>query len=440
MTTLDVLIIGAGAAGLMAARELAKAGKKVIILEARDRIGGRIHTLEAAGFSVPVETGAEFIHGDLPLTLQLLKEAGISHRAIGGETWRVEQGERQGEPASDDWSALIANLEKLDRDVPIAAFLDQHFGDDRYTSLRNSVRRYAEGYDAADPGRASALALLEEWTSDDDNQYRLPGGYGKLMDFLREESGAAGCRLRLSTVAEEIRWQPGRVEVVTNGRQRYVARRALVTVPLGVLQSETGSRGHLGFTPALPQKRAAAQAIGFGAAIKILLEFKVAFWEDGAFQEPQVRPMPGLGFLLSDAPVPTWWTQWPERTAVLTGWLAGPGAEKLRNTDENELLEKALDSLASLFCVRKAVLRDALRIGKVINWTADPFARGAYAYATVEAKEARKVLSQPVHDTLFFAGEALYEGPAGGTVEAALVSGRDAAKAISSGERGPSTE
>ena len=434
MTTLDVLIIGAGAAGLMAARELAKAGKKVTILEARDRIGGRIHTLEGAGFSVPVEAGAEFVHGDLPLTLQLLKESGIPYRAIEGETWRVEQGAVLNESFPDDWSALIARLKKLKRDVSVAAFLDQQFGDDRYASLRNSVRRYVEGYDAADPGRASALALLEEWTSKDDHQYRLPGGYGKLMDFLREEGKAAGCLLHASTVVEEIRWEPGRVEVVTQ-RQRFVARRALVTVPLGVLRSETGSRGHLCFTPALPEKRAAAQAIGFGAVIKILLEFRVAFWEDEAFQEPR-RRMPGLGFLLSDAPVPVWWTQRPERTAVLTGWLAGPGAE-IRTTDEDELMEKALDSLAALFCVRKATLQNTLRAGKVINWAADPFARGAYAYATVETREARKVLSQPVGDTLFFAGEALYEGPAGGTVEAALVSGRDAAGVIASGERAP---
>src|SRR5579859_568209 len=116
-----VLVIGAGAAGLMAARDLSAAGLPVIVLEAAAQPGGRIRTLHAAGFSRPVEVGAEFVHGNLPLTMQLLKEAGISYREAGGGMAMVRNGKWTEQDAfGGHWPALIQQMGKLGQDIPIA--------------------------------------------------------------------------------------------------------------------------------------------------------------------------------------------------------------------------------------------------------------------------------------------------------------------------------
>jgi monoamine oxidase len=430
MAGADVLIIGAGAAGLMAARELARAGKKVCILEARQRTGGRIHTLHQAGFSVPVEAGAEFIHGDLPLTQELLKEAGIRFEAMEGKTWQVKNGELQpGESFIEDWPILQAKLQALEQDMTIARFLDQYFGEEEHASLRNSVLKFVEGYDAADTNRASAFALRQEWSGEDEaSQYRMPGGYGQLIDFLSRECLRLGCTLYLSTEVGEIRWKPGQVEAVTTQGAVYKARRALLTTPLGVWASSADNLGHLRFTPPLPEKESALSAMGFGNVVKILLEFKQAFWEKDAFPTADYRRMPALGFLFSDAPVPTWWTRLPEKAPLLTGWLGGPEADRFQGLSQAQQLDLALTSLSSLFRVKQTFLRDQLVASQIIDWGTDPYARGAYTYATVETPWARQILAAPVEDTLYFAGEALYEGPEIGTVEAALASGKHAAE------------
>jgi monoamine oxidase len=180
--------------------------------------------------------------------------------------------------------------------------------------------------------------------------------------------------------------------------------------------------------PAIPGKLSAFKSLGFGAVIKFLLSFKEAFWEEDACKLLKGRCMPQLGFLFSEETIPTWWTQLPEKAPILTGWMAGPQAEAHKATSNDILLHQALDALASLFRLSKATIQDQLVSVKVINWAADPFARGAYAYATVETKQVRNTISQPEMDTLFFAGEALYDGPWIGTVEAALESGRTVAK------------
>ena len=204
--------------------------------------------------------------------------------------------------------------------------------------------------------------------------------------------------------------------------RRYVARQALLTVPLGTWQNAPGAPGHLELVPALPAHRLAVAQLGFGSVIKVLLEFDAAFWTDAG------RPLPALGFLLSDAAVPTWWSQLPDARPLLTGWLAGPAARAHRATPDDELLTRALAALAYLLDLPAAALRPRLRAHRIVNWGADPWARGAYTYATVDDAAARQLLNEPVADTLFFAGEGLYAGPAMGTVEAAFASGQQQAQ------------
>jgi monoamine oxidase len=431
MPEYDVLLIGAGAAGLLAARTLTKAGKRVVLLEARNYPGGRIYTFTGDGFTGPTEGGAEFLHGDVTYSQDLLEQAKIITHDTGGVNFEATEGKAQEAEGFfvEDMPLLLEKLHALEHDVPLAEFLTQQFPDEQYLQLRDTVTRFAEGYDAADARRASSFALREEWSGNGaEDSPRPEGGYGRLIAWLVKEVEGAGGVLHLSTVVEEVRWQAGSVEIKCLGGRVFTAAQALLTLPLGVLQAEEGAPGYVRFTPELPAYRAAAMALGVGPVIKFLLEFKEAFWQAPSADVGQ--PMPEMGFLFSDAAVPTWWSQLPDTRPLLTGWVAGPAAAALRETSDADLLTLALDTLAYVFGSTTGFLRKQLRAHRVVNWGADPFARGAYAYATVGAAAALQVLNQPVENTLFFAGEGLYEGAHTGTVEAALVSGEGAAKRL----------
>jgi monoamine oxidase len=419
----EVLIIGAGAAGLLAARELAAAGRQVLLLEARDRLGGRVHTLTPPGFTRAIEAGAEFVHGAAPLTRALLTEAGLTWQDTAGQTYVVKDGEVQADAEFfEELPLLLEKLQTLTHDLPLADFLEREFAGEAHAPLRAMATQFAEGYDAADARRASAWALRDEWAAGDvDDSPRPVGGYGPLLHWLAAQAQAAGATIRLVTPVRQINWQPGGAEVLTTDGPTYRARQVLCTVPLGMWQQPAGQPGYLGFAPELPMHRAAAAQLGFGAVIKIVLEFRTAFWQER---------LPELEFLLSEAPVPTWWSQLPDALPQLTGWVAGPAAQRLQAASEEAILQLALESLTQLLAISPGALRAQLCGSYVRNWGAEAYAHGAYSYATVGAPAARAALATPVAGTLFFAGEGVYEGPAAGTVEAALVSGQVAARAM----------
>jgi monoamine oxidase len=418
-----VLIIGAGAAGLLAARLLATAGRRVLVLEAQDRLGGRVHTLQPPSFGAPLEAGAEFMHEPVPLTRALLAEAGIGWDTADGETYNMLGGQVQ--PEADFFAflpPLLARLEALPHDMPLAEFLSQEFGGAEHAALRTFATQFAEGYDAADARRVSAWALRDEWAAGGAADSPRPrGGYGPLLHWLAAQARAAGAALHLATPVREIRWQPGAAQVVAADGTTYPARRVLCTVPLGVWQRPAGQPGHLAFAPELPAHRAAAAQLGFGAVIKVQFEFDRNFWHER---------LPELEFLLSDEPVPTWWSQLPAARPLLTGWLAGPAAERLPDDSPAAIEALALASLARLLGQPVEALRARLQASYVRNWATEPYTYGAYSYPTVGAPAARAALASPVADTLFFAGEALHGGTASGTVEAALASAQAAARAV----------
>jgi monoamine oxidase len=409
-----VLIIGAGASGLMAARHLSGRGIPVCVLEARDRLGGRIHTTRDPAFTFPVENGAEFVHGDLPLTSGLLREAGIALTPSGGKMLRSEKGAFVGGGVDLDWDQLLGTMGGLSEDMPLEVFLERFLSGDVRT--RNSVRGFAEGYDLADIRRASTHALFREWSRDEGAQHRVQGGYGGMIDFL-----AAQVQGPIHTGAEvrELRWKPGAVLAKTASGDEFAGDAVLVTVPLGVLQAG------FPFSPALPAYGQAARALGYGSVTKILLEFRERFWTAGA------------GFILSDQPVPNWWTQAPQDTPLLTGWWTASKARAQGALPPEDLIPLALASLSGIFGVSAARLRDLLKGVRADDWSLDPFALGAYSYPTVGEGPHRALLNTPVAGTVFFGGEGLYEGEdTPGTVEAALVSGLRAAEAVERSIRG----
>ncbi len=424
MEKFDVIIVGAGAAGLMAAKILCDAKKKVCILEARDRVGGRVHTLIKKGFSKPVEAGAEFIHGKLPLTICLLKEAGIKYYETDGALWQLKNdGLKKREDFIEHAEQLMKKLKELDHDISITAFLDKYFDDAKYSEMKNSLQQYIEGYDAADINYASSLALKEEWQKEEDKQYRIEGGYGLLLDHLKNNCLQNGCSIHLSTIVKKIKWKDEDVEVITKQNDSYFSGKVILTIPPLLLTGEENDAG-ISFDPSLPLVTEAAKQIGYGGVIKIVMEFTHAFWETG-----ECRKAEDLFFLFSEEKIPTWWSQLPDKTPILTGWLAGPKANELVNADDDIILQQALHSLSSIFAIDTEILQKNLKASHIHNWIADPFSNGAYSYNTTTSAAAKKILATPVANTLFFAGEAL-DKDSNATVEAALQSGKEVAEKI----------
>ena len=418
----DIIVVGAGASGLMIARILSEAGKNVIVLEARDRTGGRIHTIGEPAFLMPLETGAEFIHGDLPVTFRLLKEAGIHYRNTGGDSWTAAAGEFMQDDYMNNDDLLTDKLNGLKEDITVAAFLETYFSSEEHNGLRETITGFVEGYDAADINRASTFALRKEWQDiNEGSQYRVDGGYTHMIRFLETESRKNGCLILLSSVVKEILWQQGIVNVIAADRERYTAKKIVITVPLGVLNADYLCRAAISFTPSLTGKEKLFQSLGYGGVIKVLLLFNHAFWKD--IITPGKKSLKDMGWIFSGESIPTWWSQAPEDSALLTGWLAGPKAQALKDTDDQAILYKALESLCKIFTLGRFELTEMLAYSAVVNWISDPFSLGAYSYATPGTREAVRQLSIPVDNTIFFAGEALYDGDETGTVEAALGNG-----------------
>jgi monoamine oxidase len=420
----DVIIIGAGAAGLMAAYQLAISGRQVLILEARDRIGGRIHTVIDKNFPTPVETGAEFVHGHLPITLSFLKKAALHYSSMKGRSWSVKNGKlSQEEDFGTDWEELIKRLNALQIDMTISDFLDTHFNGEEHNELKKSVFQFVQGFDAADPKKVSAFSLRKEWSNEDnEHQYRVGRGYSSLTKWIADECLTHHAVFKLMHIVKQITWQKEDVVVRCSNGETFTAGKVLITVPIGVWQGGTASEAGIAFMPALPAKQEAAMQIGYGNVIKINLAFTEMFWENNGQYS-----MKDAGFIFSDALFPTWWTQNPNKEPLLNGWLAGPPADDLKPLSVKELKEKAIGSLAYIFGVDKSFVEDKIKACIITNWGDDLFARGAYSYETLQSAKAKKTLVAPIDNTLFFAGEALYDGPNTGTVEAAFTSGRDAA-------------
>ena len=413
-----IIIVGGGVAGLFAARELSKHDYEITILEATDRLGGRIHTMRDSLFTQPVEKGVEFIHGDLPLTIELLREAAIKYNVVSGNMVRIVDGDWQTQgDFTVGWDELMEKMNSIRQDMTMDEFLQQNFADEKYNDLRASVLRFANGFDLADTSQASVLALRAEWMGEEDEQHRVPGGFDQLINFLEKECLASGVTILSSSPATEINWQKNGVEVITFNKKTYEASTVILTSSLGLLQSERS----IIFRPGIGGYFDAAKKIGFGTVVKVMLEFKKAFWE---------KRKKNIGFLFTNEIIPTWWTQAPSSYPLLTGWAGGPQAWQLEDKDDDTILNLAIRSLSNVFQKTVVELDQLLTASAVVNWKKDPYSRGAYSYDTVGSIEAKKILNAPIERTIYFAGEAFYEGPSPGTVEAALVSARDVVEKI----------
>jgi monoamine oxidase len=367
----------------MAARELGRAVRKVTVLEARNRCGGRIHPLPAAEFGHPAEGGAEFVHGEAPVTRGLLREAGLSLLPIHGTQWTVEDGKFSREQSQDPHETeLHKALQELKDDLTVAEFLRRYFAGPKYDRLRHSIERMVEGYDAADPERASTLALRDEWMDGGrSKQARIAGGYGALVEFLSAECRNHGVAIHLGSAVSAIEATDGKVMVPCANGDAHEFDAVVLTVPLPLLKE-------IVLPPAERERAAAAEHIGFGNVIKILLRFEARWWVD------KRTSLADLTFLLSDARIPVWWTHHPTDLPVLTGWFGGTKTEAMAHLGELELIEAGLASLADIFGFDPKQLMRNLVAARAINWAHDLLAGGAYSYATPATPAAQAVLSR----------------------------------------------
>jgi len=403
----------------------------VVVLEARDRLGGRLCTVSDPQSGHPVELGAEFVHGRPAGLTALIRSAGLALEDVP-ERHRRGPGE-PGPPLPDLRGSLARLLHSSDGalpDRPVAELLRQHAGRLPDSAARRAVVRYLEGFHAANLDRLGTRALAQNEASEDqegDQPHRVHEGYGALVAAMTARLDPARVALRLETVVTALHWEPKAVSATARlpdgSRAEFRAPVSVVALPLPALQRGPERPGALSIDPVPAGWPAALDTLHMGAAHHVVLGFDERWWAAGGSDGPSF--VHG-----DDEPFPIWWTALPSHAPLITGWNGGPRAEALAGRSRDDVIALALDSLASIFRSGRARLESLLRGAWWHDWSADPFAAGAYSYGGVGAIEARALLVRPVAGTLALAGEAVAEGGRNGTVQGALESGRRAAAAL----------
>ena len=420
----DVLIVGAGAAGLAVAQALTAAGLSVTLLEARERVGGRIWTLHEPAAEAPIELGAEFVHGCPPEIFDVANRAKVPLQEVGGQRLCSRNGELDICPdLYEQFEQVFKRMPGCGEDRSFLDFLNTD-AQDLPENLRKLVLEYIEGFEAARPNCISVQALVRENKAADqiegDRAFRLLSGYDALLNTIADAGDH--CDVYLNRTVRTVRWSEGSVELATEERS-FRAPRAVITLPLAVLQS-----GEVQFDPALSAKQSALNHLEMGVVMRVILRFRERFWEN---MRVDGKPLRDLSFLHSDNPYfPTWWTTMPRVTPMLTGWSAGPHGLSLRQRSDEEIVDCAMLSVGELLHLPAKELRDLVAASYFHSWHKDPFSRGAYSYACVGGLNAARELAEPLCGTLFFAGEATEFNGRNGTVDGAIASGRRAAREI----------
>jgi monoamine oxidase len=432
----DVLVVGAGAAGLAAGRVLANRGKRVMLLEARNRIGGRIFTSHASiagGKRIPMELGAEFVHGLPQSTWDVVRESRLDTDERDGTPWcfdddrlqRCGQEHRETSEILEQMSCWLA-AQAAGSDATFAEYL-RIAGITGLAAARAAA--YVEGFNAADRNIVGIAGLARQQRAENaiqaDRLFTIRAGYSALVGFLFDRFEQSGGSILFDHPVRTVRWSSDGVTVsglLGNAKGfELKAHQAVITLPLGVLQS-----GSVAFDPAPRDVASHAGRMAMGSVLRTTLLFDHRFWVD-----PD-----NLSFLFARSEdLPTWWTSAPDPTPLITAWAAGPKAialaKKISRAGSTEvLLAESLRTLARIFGTSAEKLQKNLVAWRAHNWQADEYSRGAYSYTPSGALDASLKMSQPVERVLYFAGEHTDIEGHWGTVHAALNSGLRAAEQL----------
>lgn len=428
----DILILGAGVAGLSGAIELARAGVRVEILEARDRIGGRIFTQRDTTLNHPIELGAEFVHGLGPEIWLPAQQHNIKMTEVEGEMWCSLESKLQPCNFFRQADKILDDMNDSGPDESFLDFLARRFPDDDHADAKRWATGYVSGFNAADPAEVSVHWLVHSRYADaqieGDRAFRIDGGYQKLVDIFLAELNRLNVPIHLNTVVREINWKSNSVQITTESlaQSHFNAPRALITFPLGVLQSNS-----IRFSPELPaSKHDALEKLAMGKVVRVTLCFRERFWKE--LRPPdEKKTLADLSFLFSRHELfPTWWTEMPDHAPIITGWAPAKSAESLAGMSEGRIVDKALDALSSLLAMQKSEVQSQLTAAYFHDWDSDPFSLGAYSYVKVGGEGCQQTLGAAVADTLFFAGEATDITGHNGTVHGAIASGIRSSKEI----------
>lgn len=428
----DVIVVGGGVAGLAAAGRLAEAGRRVTLLEARARLGGRVHTVLDPTHGHPIELGAEFIQGQSTDLLQMLQRARVALRVVPEQHQRVtNHGTKQFPDVDSLADRLLDSTLPALGDVPVAQAIRHLAPADFTVDEVEALAGYLEDFHAADLERFGTAGLAENQAvvaRDGPRVVRLEGGYGRLVSALGARLDPDLVRVQLETIVTGLRWRAG--EVVVEARHNgdaieLTGSQSILTLPLGVWKAAKGLEGTINLDPLPTDWPEALAALEMGIARRVDFRFDAAWW-----MEPN-RPAPAFvyGPFMhgKDQPFPVWWTTAPPTQPFLTGWLGGPRAEAMAGRTQDEVARLALQSAASIFGQTVGKLESRVRAVYTHDWSTDSFSRGAYSYGGVGAIAARETLRRPVAGTLFLAGEALAGDGLNATVSGALTSGLQAA-------------
>ena len=401
------------------------------VLEARDRIGGRIWTLHVPELTAPVELGAEFLHAEAKESRTVARRAGLTVVDVSGKRWVS----RNGELRSLSFEMRIERvLGRLRDDLQSDRSVADAFSAMRTLSAedRRLASGFVEGFHAADVEQISEESLAGG--ADDPNAMRIArvsGGYDRLVQTLAGESQD---HIHLAHVVKRLTWQPGEAVIESrtpSGDQTISSGKVIVTLPLGVLTAPEGSEGRVTFDPPVPTIDTAAQKLHMGGVVRVALRFDEAFWKSARFSKRHG----GAQFneatffqALERMPFPVWWTPYPLEAPMLVGWTGGPLSWELARKPD-EIIEVAVRSLAKVLGTTRSTVSRHLLASFTHDWINDPFARGAYSYVVVGGSGAAAVLARPVERTLFFAGEHASSGR-NGTVDGAIASGFRAADQV----------
>ncbi|HUJ60627.1 MAG TPA: NAD(P)/FAD-dependent oxidoreductase [Kofleriaceae bacterium] len=414
----EVAIIGGGMAGLAAARVLVDHDVDVELFEATDRVGGRAHSEREPDTTIAIELGPEFVHGEPRSTCRLAHEAGIRLDLIEQEHHVSDHGQLVRAP--DLWSRFGALLCDVPyRDESARAYLDHEPMSDQDRALFASL---VEGFFAAPLDDISIASVAADASGPGEppaRQYHVHGGYGRMVDFLAARAAAGGATIHHGCFVEAIDWasRPIRIAYRTGGRVDgfATADRVIVTLPVGVLPD-------VRFDPGLGDHELALRQIAMGQVVKLVLCLREPVLGDHLARR--------LDFVhASSGAFPTYWLASQEDRHQLTAWAGGPHARALAGQPAEALAERAIDGFAEAIGVPRAKVAGAVMHHHFHDFDADPCFRGAYSYTRAGGIRAAEQLARPLHDRLYFAGEATdpdYEG----TVAGALASGARAARQV----------